>query len=1217
MPTRSVPLPRTPPHKTFARAIYDFAADAPDRLGFSEGELLVVTEQSDDGWWSGFKRDSPDEIGLFPGSYVEVVVAPALPTKPSPKPSPAPKPRGLEVGSSPAGMVNPAYAVAEKGWPISVKPPSRPPPPGNGAMFNPDRPGFSAGVKVQAAKEEKSKPRELYERWLNVDFKKRCMIGGGIAFVLILIIALAAGLSGGGDDAAPVPTVEESYANARTAYYSKMAECDALVVAAEIYTCNRELDVLYRAMVAAEAALPVPDNMERRPAVVLVLQNNIDCTANATTNTDVCAGAGVGRLARARYHRDLSINDTLAGLNREYIEGLVLGNVINRTGLSQDEIDQIIVSGTAVTDAIEATVVLKDWVSRVAAESAALDLNSIVNNGTLASFVSTNSSAFQVLQVLENEYDLPINATRIQELAALAAESEAVGTVAEAAQKVFDFDTYGWLAANVLHYLPVPPTFNTSRGAAGMNIQASLVRAEPNITVITVRGEVDVDRDCGLADGLCNLVAAALGDATAAEMNLRMHKGPGVEVGLAANIEVGGIRLASYDEPQGSDTYPCGDDSQAARAVLASAEIYADITSTLGGPLVLGSFPSVSAGVRAEIDVELQKRNGDCGGPAILSPLRLQGHLGIGQVPNPFGRREVRDATTEHDRHARQDITVLTGNTYALGVLYEPFEIPSSALSDLMFDTDIIPSLLTVSRLEGTGTLSLGQECYIREAENRRVIAVQDGTDPNNGCIEGEAVFGAGIGLGSTSSSGGYFIATIPNGPTIGKLVNAFAPERVTSIVDMFPRIITESGFVGVLEITFATQALTLGEVGAYRSLPRGIAATGLFVLLGFETQGLVLFDPGRQFLVQANFSMGPNFGPLLSFRGGSLLVNITGPGGFTPPDHVYVALEGTMEVLFTTVNAIMVIDDLSMRAQFQIADIFGATGLTATVEATATTNATSWSLQGAGNALLNADFRLRGQISIPPLDAALAAFRDVAGPLVEVADWVEQRLREMWEGGQELIQQARNGVQRLGFNIPDTGLVSEVDDVDRNVQSLRERFDAAMDTIDDVLNGLTLTASFEVGSGATLGSYITATISATQRNGAVSSLTGQIATQTSVQDVGVMIFNLIVDNYAPVAATIRAAITEAQTHFNDLRQRMENAEEQGFSYTRTCDLVPQHQSMPCDNRLLGVCVGWESCPEGFEGGDLTFGECAGPPPGCTEPLAGYTCVLQLCVIEL
>lgn len=150
---------------------------------------------------------------------------------------------------------------------------------------------------------------------------------------------------------------------------------------------------------------------------------------------------------------------------------------------------------------------------------------------------------------------------------------------------------------------------------------------------------------------------------------------------------------------------------QAARAVLARAEIYADITSTLGGPLVLGSFPRVSAGVRAEIDVEMQKRNGECGGPAILSPLHLRGHLGVGQVASPFGRREARDVTADraadgtadvaavHDRHERQStITVITGSTYALGVLYEPFELTSVALSDLMFDTDIIPATLTVSR---------------------------------------------------------------------------------------------------------------------------------------------------------------------------------------------------------------------------------------------------------------------------------------------------------------------------------------------------------------------------------------------------------------------------------------------------------------------------------------------------------------------------------------
>lgn len=1248
MPSR--PVPRGRAGTTYARAIYDYAAAEPDQIGFSEGEMLVVTAESDDGWWTGSRRDSPGEVGLFPGSYVEVVEAPAAPSKAA-KPVPAPKPRGL---GGPSALVNPAYegampeTVEMVSFPRLVKP-SRPPLAGKPAKFDPDhtdRPGFSGGVTVQvteATKKEKSMPRELYDRWLGIDFKKRCLIGGGIAFVLILIIALGVGLSGGGDDAEPVPTgptAAEAASAARSDYFDKMAECDALTVPAEIYICNRELDELYHAMVAAEAALPVPANVERRPAVVLVLQSDVDCTADAASTTDVCAGAGGGRLARARARRDLSINDTLAGLNREYIQALILDNVINSTGLSRAEIDQILVSGTAVTDAIEATVVLNDWVSKIKAESAALNLNSIVSNGTLASFVSADGAALGVLQVLENEYDLPINATRIQELAALAAESAAVLTVAEAAQKVFAFDTYGWLASNVLPHLPVPPTFNTSQGAEGMNIQASLVRSEPDITIITVVGEVDVDQDCGLADGLCNLVAATLGDATAAEMNLRMHKGPGVEVGLAANIEVSGIRLARYDEPQGSDTYPCGDGSQAARAVLARAEIYADITSTLGGPLVLGSFPRVSAGVRAEIDVEMQKRNGECGGPAILSPLHLRGHLGVGQVASPFGRREARDVTADraadgtadvaavHDRHERQStITVITGSTYALGVLYEPFELTSVALSDLMFDTDIIPATLTVSRLEGTGTLSLGQQCYIREAVTRRVIAVKNGTDPTNGCIEGVAVFGVGIGLGSSSGSGGYFVATIPNGPTIGKLVNAFAPERVTSILDRFPRIITESGFNGVLEITFAAQAMTLGEVGSYRSLPRGVAASGTFMLLGFNTTATALIDPGRQFLVQADFSMGPNFGELLSFRGGSLIVNITGPGGFTPPEHVYVALEGTLRVLYTDVSAAMVIDDTSMRAEFMITNLFTVPGLGASVVATATTAATSWTLQGAGDALMNADFILRGELTLPPLNlgAALAAFRDAAGPLIDIASdivsWVEARLREMWQGGADLVQQARNGVQRLGFNIPDTGDIGEVDEVDARVRSLRSDFEAAMNTLADIIDGLQITASFEVGTGASLGSYLTATIVATRRDGTATSFEGRIETELSAQDIGVMVWNLIVDNYVPVARTIRAAITEAEGHFNELRARLEAAADRGFTYTRNCDLIPDTRSMPCDDTFLGACIGWENCPSGFARNPFTIiyvGECIESPyDPCDDAAPGYSCALQVCVIEL
>ena len=53
----SRPVPRGRAGTTYARAIYDYAAAEPDQIGFSEGEMLVVTAESDDGWWTGSRRD--------------------------------------------------------------------------------------------------------------------------------------------------------------------------------------------------------------------------------------------------------------------------------------------------------------------------------------------------------------------------------------------------------------------------------------------------------------------------------------------------------------------------------------------------------------------------------------------------------------------------------------------------------------------------------------------------------------------------------------------------------------------------------------------------------------------------------------------------------------------------------------------------------------------------------------------------------------------------------------------------------------------------------------------------------------------------------------------------------------------------------------------------------------------------------------------------------
>jgi len=59
----SVPLPT-------ARATFDFDPEHNDELTLREGDIVVVTEKRDDGWWRG--RVGGRE-GLFPGNYVEEI----------------------------------------------------------------------------------------------------------------------------------------------------------------------------------------------------------------------------------------------------------------------------------------------------------------------------------------------------------------------------------------------------------------------------------------------------------------------------------------------------------------------------------------------------------------------------------------------------------------------------------------------------------------------------------------------------------------------------------------------------------------------------------------------------------------------------------------------------------------------------------------------------------------------------------------------------------------------------------------------------------------------------------------------------------------------------------------------------------------------------------------------------------------------------------------
>ena len=44
-------------------------------LSLTAGDVMVVTVQDDGGWWTGYSQKSPELSGMFPSTYVELVVA--------------------------------------------------------------------------------------------------------------------------------------------------------------------------------------------------------------------------------------------------------------------------------------------------------------------------------------------------------------------------------------------------------------------------------------------------------------------------------------------------------------------------------------------------------------------------------------------------------------------------------------------------------------------------------------------------------------------------------------------------------------------------------------------------------------------------------------------------------------------------------------------------------------------------------------------------------------------------------------------------------------------------------------------------------------------------------------------------------------------------------------------------------------------------------------
>ncbi len=53
------------------KAIYDFDPENPDDLGFREGEIIALMDDTDpSGWWQG---EVNGKIGFFPSNFVEKI----------------------------------------------------------------------------------------------------------------------------------------------------------------------------------------------------------------------------------------------------------------------------------------------------------------------------------------------------------------------------------------------------------------------------------------------------------------------------------------------------------------------------------------------------------------------------------------------------------------------------------------------------------------------------------------------------------------------------------------------------------------------------------------------------------------------------------------------------------------------------------------------------------------------------------------------------------------------------------------------------------------------------------------------------------------------------------------------------------------------------------------------------------------------------------------
>eukprot|EP01046_Picozoa_sp_COSAG06_P093448 COSAG06_NODE_39637_length_410_cov_1.045016_1_plen_101_part_01 len=56
-----------------AKVTYAYEAEDETNITIAVGDVVVVSDKSDDDWWEGHVEGKPEKVGFFPASFVEMI----------------------------------------------------------------------------------------------------------------------------------------------------------------------------------------------------------------------------------------------------------------------------------------------------------------------------------------------------------------------------------------------------------------------------------------------------------------------------------------------------------------------------------------------------------------------------------------------------------------------------------------------------------------------------------------------------------------------------------------------------------------------------------------------------------------------------------------------------------------------------------------------------------------------------------------------------------------------------------------------------------------------------------------------------------------------------------------------------------------------------------------------------------------------------------------